>query len=206
MSQQQQIAAPAPDELRRAGVPRLIQELQSLSQLVTQHFGALTAEQLNWKPSADEWSIGQCLDHLITADAQYRTTFEQAGQGTMHRTFWHRLPLIPRLLGTMIYSSAHPETTRPVPAPRIFRPSSSPIEPDVYERFQAHQEQLIGYMRACQDSPIDELIISSPVAVWMVYSLGDAFRIVVAHQYLHLMQAERVQQAAGFPAPQPVAP
>jgi hypothetical protein len=40
----------------------------------------------------------------------------------------------------------------------------------------------------------------------MVYSLGDAFRVVVAHQYLHLMQAERVKRADGFPAAEHVAP
>lgn len=206
MNQHQHILAPPPDELRRAGVPRLIQELQALGQVVPQHFGALTTEQLNWKSSPTEWGVGQCLDHIITTDEQYRTTFEQAMQGTLPNTFWQRLPLLPRLMGNMLYGSMHPETTRPVPAPRIFRPSSSTIAPDVCERFQAHQEHLIGCLRACEDMPIDERIISSPVAAWMVYSLGDAFRVVVAHQYLHLMQAERVKRADGFPAAEHVAP
>jgi hypothetical protein len=99
----------------------------------------------------------------------------------------------------MLYKYVHPETTRPVTSPPIFQPASSQIELDVYERFEAHQKQVIGLMHANQDTPIDELIISSPVAAWLVYSLGDAFRILVVHQYLHLLQAERVKQAAGFP-------
>jgi len=200
MSQHQQIQAPAPDELRRAAVPRLIQELQSLGDIVAEHFVPLTSEQLNWKPSPDEWSIGQCLDHIITTDEQYRASFEQAVQGTLPRTFWQRLPLFPQFVGYLLYRSMHPETTRPIPAPRIFRPSSSTIGPDVYERFQTHQEHLLGVLRASQDVPVDDLIISSPVAAWMVYRLGDAFRVVVAHQYLHLMQAERVKHTDGFPA------
>jgi hypothetical protein len=200
MSQHQQIWAPAPGELRRAAVPRLIQEVQSLGEIAAEHFTPLTSEQLNWKPSPDEWSIGQCLDHIITTDEQYSATIEQAVQGTLPRTFWQRLPLLPQLVGTLLYRSMHPETTRPISAPRIFRPSSSTIGTEVYERFQAHQEHLIGLLRASQDIPIDNCIISSPVAASMVYSLGDAFRVIVVHQYLHLMQAERVKYTDGFPA------
>lgn len=199
MSQQPPITVPVPAELRRAPVPRLIHELERLSQVVTEGFGPLTVEQLNWKPTANEWSIGQCLDHIIITDEQYMPIFEQTVQGTMGRNFWQRLPLLPGLFGGMLYNFVHPETTRPVPAPRVFQPSSSSIEPDVFDRFAAHQTRMIGLIQAGQDKPVDALIISSPVAVWMVYSLGDAFRILVAHQYLHLVQAERVQQAANFP-------
>jgi hypothetical protein len=200
MNQQQPIPVPAPDEMRHAPVPRLVQELEQLSEIVAERFMPLTVEQLNWKPAPNEWSIGQCLDHIITTDEQYIATFEQVAQGTMRKTFWQQLPLLPRFFGDMLYKYVHPETTRPVTSPPIFRPSSSQIEPDVYERFEAHQKQVIDLMHASQDKPIDELVISSPVAVWLVYSLGDAFRIVVVHQYLHLLQAERVKQAAGFPA------
>jgi len=199
MSQQPSIPVPVPAELRHAPVPRLVNELEHLSQVVTERFAPLTVEQLNWKPTANEWSIGQCLDHIIITDEQYMPIFEQAVQGTMRGNFWQRLPLLPGLFGGMLYNFVHPETTRPVPAPRVFQPAGSSIEPDVFDRFAAHQTQMIDLMQASQDKPIDALIISSPVAVWMVYSLSDAFRILVTHQFLHLVQAERVQQAADFP-------
>jgi hypothetical protein len=199
MSQPQPIPVPPPDELRRADVPRLIQELERLSDIVAERFVPLTAEQLNWKVDPTEWSIGQCLDHLITTDAQYIPIFEQTAQGTLRRNAWQQFPLLPRLFGDMLYNSTHPQTARSVPSPRIFRPTNNPVEPDVCEQFQAHQQQIIDLMRANQDQPIDERIISSPVAVWMVYSLGDAFRLTVVHQYLHLAQAERVRHATDFP-------
>ncbi len=200
MSQQPFIPVPVSAELRHAPVPRLVHELEYLSQVMAERFGPLTVEQLNWKPTANEWSIGQCLEHIITTDEQYMPIFEQAVQGTMRSNLWQRLPLIPGLFGGMLYNFTHPETTRPVSAPRVFQPSSSSITPDVFNRFSAHQAQMIDLMQASQDKPIDALIISSPVAAWMVYSLGDAFRILVVHQYLHLLQAERVQQAGDFPA------
>lgn len=200
MSQQQTIQVPAPEELRQAGVPRLVQELEQLAGEMQQRFAPLTSEQLNWKPTADEWSIGQCLDHIITTDEQYTPIFEQAANGSMRTNFWQRLPLLPKMWGDMLYKYVHPATTRPVQSPAIFRPTSSSVGPDVHDRFRAHQEELIRLMQASQHIPIDKIIISSPVGAWLVYSLGDAFRVTVVHQYLHLLQAEGVRQAAGFPA------
>lgn len=205
MSKDQLIPVPAPEELRSADVPRLVQALEELGEIVVERFVPLTSEQLNWKPAPNEWSVGQCLDHIITTDEQYIPIFEQAAQGTLPSNVWQQIPGMPFLFGSWLYKIVHPETAQPSPSPSIFRPSNSEIEPDVYDRFQAHQEQIISLMRANQDQPIDKLIISSPVAVWFVYSLGDAFRIAVAHQYLHLLQAERVKQTAGFPSSESIA-
>jgi hypothetical protein len=40
-------------------------------------FGGLAAEQLNWKPSADQWSVAQCMDHLVTTNGTYFPSFEK---------------------------------------------------------------------------------------------------------------------------------
>jgi hypothetical protein len=177
-----------------------VKELEQLGDIVAEQFVPLNFEQLNWKPAPDEWSIGQCLDHIITTDEQYMPILEQVLQGTRRTNFWQRLPILPGFFGTMIYKYSHPETTRPIQSPPIFRPSNSSIGLDVYERFQSHQERILNAMQASQDKPIDTMIISSPVANWLVYSLGDAFRIIVVHQYLHVLQAEGVRRAAAFPS------
>ena len=39
-------------------------------------FRQLSAEQINWKPSEDEWSIGQCFDHLIISNRPFLTIIE----------------------------------------------------------------------------------------------------------------------------------
>src|SRR5690349_5261990 len=44
-------------------------------------FGEFTAQQLNWKPTADRWSVAQCFDHLVTANAAYLPIFEQVLSG-----------------------------------------------------------------------------------------------------------------------------
>jgi hypothetical protein len=44
-------------------------------------FGQLSAEQINWKPGPDEWSIGQCFEHLIISNRQFLTIIEEIRQG-----------------------------------------------------------------------------------------------------------------------------
>ncbi|MCB0644745.1 MAG: DinB family protein, partial [Phaeodactylibacter sp.] len=40
------------------------------------HFEELTEEQLNWKSNRNQWSIGQCIDHLVTSNSTYFPTFQ----------------------------------------------------------------------------------------------------------------------------------
>jgi len=40
-------------------------QIDTITAEFTKEFGNLSAEQLNWKPNADTWSIAQNMDHLI---------------------------------------------------------------------------------------------------------------------------------------------
>ncbi len=43
----------------------IISELQKISADTQTTFGKLSPTQINWKPSAEGWSVGQCFEHLI---------------------------------------------------------------------------------------------------------------------------------------------
>ena len=44
-------------------------------------FGDITAQQLNWKPGAEQWSVAQCFDHLVTANEAFFPIFEKVLSG-----------------------------------------------------------------------------------------------------------------------------
>src|SRR5260370_15470558 len=46
---------------------RLISELDTADQRAKELAKGLTPLQVNWKPSQDAWSVGQCLEHLRVA-------------------------------------------------------------------------------------------------------------------------------------------
>ena len=46
------------------------EKLSRLAVEVEEKLGGLSKKQLNWKPSPDVWSVGQCLDHLVVTNKQ----------------------------------------------------------------------------------------------------------------------------------------
>ncbi len=162
-------------------------------------FGGLTAQQLNWKPSADQWSVAQCFDHLVTTNGAYFPIFEKVLSGETKNTFWESVPWFPALWGKMLIKAVDPESKRKLKAPRVFRPPSSSVDGTVIRRFLDEQNQVIRYMKATGDLNVEKIIISSPVTNLVSYSLMDAYRIIVTHEKRHLLQAKRVSETDGFP-------
>lgn len=182
-----------------AGVADLSAELERLATEVRHAFGALSPAQLNWQPGAAEWSVGQCCDHLVIANSSYLPLMEQVAAGAYSPTFWQRIPLLPRLWGPLLIRTLSPGA-RPIPAPRIWEPTSSAVDASIIERFTALQAELVRLMRATGGHDPGRVIITSPAAAGVTYSLLDAYRIIVVHEQTHIAQARRVTEAAGFPA------
>ena len=162
-------------------------------------FGALTAQQLNWKPAADQWSVAQCFDHLLAANGAYFPIFDKVLSGEKKNTFWESLPWLPAFWGKMLIKAVSPEATRKLKAPKIFSPSSSSIDAAVIHRFIDQQNQVIKYMKATEDLDLEKIKITSPVSNLIAYSLLDAYRIIVNHEKRHFLQATRVSEMEGFP-------
>jgi hypothetical protein len=178
----------------------LVGDVQSLAATVHQRFGPLSAAQLNWKPSPDRWSVAQCLDHLVTTNASYFPTFEQVLGGRHAPTLWQRMPWLPRVFGRLVRQAVHPDSVRAHKAPAIFGPASSGIDADIVTRFVDQQARVIDVLTRSAGLDLDATIIASPVSALVVYSLFDAFRIVVTHEQRHVNQAIRVTETDGFPA------
>jgi len=162
-------------------------------------FGQFTAEQLNWKPDAERWSVAQCFDHLVTANAAYFPVFDQVLSGKNKRTFWTSLPWLPGFWGKMLIKSVSPESARKLKAPRIFQPASSRVDGAIIRRFVDQQHQVIKYMKATEGMDAERIIIPSPVTGLITYSLMDAYRVIVGHERRHILQARRVTATDGFP-------
>jgi hypothetical protein len=166
---------------------------------VQARFGRLSAPQLNWKPAPDRWSVGQCLDHLLTADGAYFPVFETVRQGGYRKTLWQRMPGLPTFFGRMLLKTIDPANTRKSKAPAIFTPASSAVDTGVVRRFGEQQATLVGYLEAGAGLDLDGTIIASPVSRIVTYSLFDAFRILVRHAQRHVQQADRVVALDAFP-------
>lgn len=177
----------------------VITEAKQIADDAHASFGALSASQLNWKPSAERWSIAQCFDHLMTSNRGYFPIMESVRDGKKQHTFWTRLPVLPGLAGKLLIKALDPASTRKIKAPKKFEPAQSDISATIIDDFIAQQNQVIEGMKSTSHVDLEKTVITSPALSFVAYSLMDAYRIIVTHERRHFQQAQRVAAEPGFP-------
>jgi hypothetical protein len=186
-------------DLRDSDLATILAEASLVAVETNRVFGRLSGEQVNWKPGENEWSIGQCFDHLIVSNRPFEPIFEEILAGRRRRRLWERVPLLPGVFGGLIIDALRPDSGRKVKARPAFYPSSSHIDPAIMTTFLAQQERLLRLMEASRGLDLEAITITSPVARIITYTLLDACRIIVVHEQNHFVQATRVMEAGGFP-------
>ncbi len=167
---------------------------------VQQLTDGLTDTQWHWSPTANAWSISQCIDHLNVVHTLLLPRFEAAiGQarawgkysdGPFHYHLFERLFV--RMMG--------PNAPLKQQAPRLYRPAPHPAAPDiVLSQFGVLQNQLISCMEAANGLDLVRVKVVSPVSKLVRVSLGAWFAATVAHEQNHLVQAQRVREHPAFP-------
>jgi DinB family protein len=185
-------------DYQKADLATLIAAANSVAVEAKSAFGSLTPSQLNWKPSAERWSVAQCFEHLLTSNKGYLPIIDSALAGKK-RTFWESMPVLPGLGGKLLIKSLDPATTRKLKAPKNFQPAQSDIRATVIDDFVEQQGRIVEKMKATEHLDLEKIIITSPALGVVTYSLMDAYRIIVVHEARHFQQAKRVTKETTFP-------
>jgi DinB superfamily len=194
------------DSSENGELAEIVGQLGAIADDARKVFGGLTAEQVNWKPSPEQWSVGQCFDHLIKTNERFAALLEEIGRGARRSGAWERWSPLSGFFGKMVLKAVAPEAKRKFKAPRSTQPSASEVDARIVEKFVAHQGRLANLMKATEGVDLRKTKVASPIAGFVTYSLLDAYRITTAHERRHFEQARRVTEAAGFPRGlQPVA-
>ena len=190
-------------DLKNSDLSTVLAEGRRLATEATRTFGQLSPQQVNWKPSEGEWSIGQCFDHLILSNQGFFPIIEQILEGRRRQSAWERMPLLPGFFGRLLIKTLRPDSGRKTKARPAFYPSSSQIAPGIVASFLEQQGRLLTLMEATRALDLDGITITSPVSRLVTYSLMDAYRIIVVHEQNHVVQARRVMGWPGLPGHEP---
>lgn len=181
-----------------AALPSIIAAINQTAADTQSTFGNLSPTQLNWKPSAERWSVGQCFDHLIASNRGYLPIFDDVLKGRKQSVL-ERMPLLPGLAGKLLIKSLDPASTRKIKAPKRFEPAQSDVGASVINDFVEQQTRIVEKMKATEHLDLEKIVITSPAVGMVTYSLMDACRIIVVHEHRHFQQAKRVTDETAFP-------
>lgn len=173
-------------------------ELEKVSADAKTVFGSLSGEQINWRASAESWSIGQCFEHLIKTNELFYGDLDKIARSERRNTFWENYSPFTSLVGSLFIKSLKKDDRKfKAPSRKIVPPSE--VDARIIERFAGHQAEVIEKIKQTGKADWQRVIITSPFLKLLTYKLADGFRAVVEHEKRHFRQAERVLQAEGFP-------
>lgn len=173
-------------------IHNLIGRLQAVTDAFNEICRNLDSADLNWKPSAEAWSIAQIIQHLIQLNTTYFPTFTALQAGTYRVSWVAKIPIVPSLFGQMILNSVKPQNVRKAKTFPIWEPTQSNIDPNIVETFVDHQKVLRNWIETLSPLVGKGTMISSPANANIVYPLNDALQIIITHEERHLGQARRV--------------
>src|SRR4030095_8377961 len=134
-------------DYRKADLPSLLAAANQTAADAQSTFGNLSPAQLNWKPSAERWSVGQCFEHLITSNKGYLPIIDDVLKGRK-QSVWESMPLLPGLAGKLLIKSLDPANSRKIKAPKRFEPAQSDINASVISDFIDQQTRIVEKMKA----------------------------------------------------------
>jgi hypothetical protein len=178
-------------------VSGIIGELQKIDADVRASFGSLSPEQINWRPSPDGWSIGQCLEHLIKSNEGFYGEFDKLAAGTRKNSLWEKFSPLSTFAGNFLIKSLKTDVKKVRTIPSMTPPSD--IDAEIVETFSQHQSELAGKVAAIANADWQKTVVTSPFFGLMTYMLDDGLQAIVEHERRHVRQAKRVFETDGFP-------
>ena len=176
---------------------KIVGELEKIAADAQKSFGALTAGQINWRPPAGAWSVGQCFEHLIKSNASYFPEFDKVIAGARQNSLLEQWSPLTSFAGKLLLDSLRAEGRKVKTIDKMSPPSE--VAADVIDEFAAHQALLVDKIRQMAGADWKKIVLTSPFMGLMTYTLADGVQAIVEHERRHFRQAEKVMQTEGFP-------
>ncbi len=176
----------------------IISELETISADAQKTFGNLSPAQINWRPSTEGWSVGQCFEHLIKTNELFYSDLDKISDGARRNSFLENYSPLSGFFGNLLINSLKKDERKfKAPSQKIVPPSD--VDAEIVRNFTAHQAELIEKIKRIEKADWNKIKITSPFMKLMTYKLSDGFCVVIEHEKRNFRQAKRVIETEGFP-------
>lgn len=185
----------------------LINEVATITekniQLLKAKFSTLSATQLNWKPSADAWSIAEVFAHLNEYALFYHNALKTRMNATKFKT--PQLEFVSSPLGRSSWVSIklgkEKNVKRKFSAPKLYDPSrtKSLLTGNELVDFSSKQQEFLTIIE--QSLQVNMRKVKVPIALSKLirFRLGDVLLFVAYHNERHMQQAINITKLPKFP-------
>lgn len=170
----------------------LIQQIDQNTQRFIETFGDLRAEQLNWKPDTDTWSIGQNIRHIIKMNETYFMEMDKLEQNAGKEPFISRFDFIVQFMGNSIAQYGKPDRKKRTQTFDIWKPEDKHYPTAILSEFEHHQEEFKKQINKSEQFIKEGTAIPTPATNLLYFNLDQALDFIVSHEERHFNQAREV--------------
>lgn len=176
-------------------------QIVSIRQDAPSLWGGLSDGQFNWKPSADKWSIAECLAHLNETARKTVPVLDEMIERARRKGLLSNGPFVLGLLERMFIKSLEPPPRMRAKAPKRLLPASSSnlSVVEVSREFLQWQDAIDSRLDQADGVDLVRVKGPSPAFPLIKWSLGAMLSITMAHERRHIWQAREVRKHPQFP-------
>jgi hypothetical protein len=157
----------------------------------------LSEGRFNWRPSPEEWSIEECMAHLISVGTWELRAIEKAVDDGLARGIKGTGPFHYGLIERFVIGQTEPPPRVKVSAPRRFVPVHGQPVTAILPTFLHLQRQLEIQLDRAAGLDLARVKVPTPIVPLLKLGLGATFAQIAAHERRHLDQARRVRERLG---------
>ena len=174
---------------------QLIAELLSLTQksiTAVNRFKTLKISQLNFKSSAQQWSILECVEHLNLYGDFYLPEMQKQLLNTTYKG--NNLIFKSGIIGNYFADLMKIKNgkIKKIKSPKNKNPVNSALTITTINRFLKQQELLKIILQQALATDICKIKTAISLSKFIKLRLGDTFRFYVYHVERHIIQAEKI--------------
>jgi hypothetical protein len=176
------------------------QQFERIKQEAEALISGLNPYGFNWHPAPGDWSIAECLDHLIVVGNLLLPRIDEAIRNARDKNLQGTGPFRYGVRGTLFIRAQEPPVRRRVRTFPEYVPPTARLTEAVQREFLELQDRLIERVKASDGLDLSRMMIRSPAVSWLKFNAAVWFASTAAHERRHLWQARRVKESSWFPA------